>query len=1548
MDIENGSEQVRLSDFKAEGLIEWMFPVLGQVSGTLQTMNTTFEKVNELIDTTSIAFTTTAQVWTKFTLVMKITTFVAQARNTASKMDALSIAALLWQFYELLHGVISYTGIDPTFIFGLGEEYLDIQEFKAEGDIVTALGIAAAVSTLLPRSVAESLRLFSTTTRYRLLEDMAWIDDAITLVISIPSFIISFVSNKLKLLQMVLPDTLFAYINKFVELLDSIDAHYNVLLDWLPTSGTTKLIHKMQDLMTRYDQNKRELYQDKCFDEIKAVYAEMESYKLKIERVQSRASDGFRNTANRFRDFYKMANAMRQTIRQEPVMFIITGDPGIGKSYYLSQVIKLLEQKNTIYHYTPKPGEKDFHDHYSGQSIWMHEDIGQTGMVDFSRYIYYVSCNPTMLDAAAVENKSSIFFNSTVIVGTSNVDIVGGGIKVERDCGFADADAVRRRIKVVDTRGVEREGNEFKGAGKLFTYQLAQGVNLPGRYVPELDERGQQITIDLNNPVSFINLLSKYERRSKDQYKRKLEQIASIPLVEVPEFGAEGFEVRYSADDDSVTIASAVFDNPANGSDVRNGKIKIDMVNLGLGRYVVEPRYNIRSTIEQICEGKGVKFEPTKIYVDGISLLQCGLLLWGDLKYTGLDSHVISLAQSDFWSKLKNHYDVCKASMLDGMSTLLSKFSDSWSKCNVTVFNDIINYLKGIGSKYNLSLLNNIRKILPAVAVLSAITAGIYSYNSTSDDVVSAAKSVMVWPKYQERVRLGVLVAQGNEAARLPYNGNIDDKPEFMALRRNVLKVRVCSGARVSTAMAVLLDSEHFMLPMHLTIDENNEPVSEIFVHMYDNAEREVIAELAILKYSNTYEDISICKFKHPNVPRFTSIVSRFKNVPTTNQLYLVNTYGVIPLGIATISKTVGGYFSFRNDITKIPSDAVQYDAHASGLCGSLVVFDNGAIYGWHVACNTRTGLGYGRPIRKNIRDMIQDFKLSSTIPRKETSITGAISLDADRFYNVATNTKYVPSDLHPIAAQYGLVGEDGIIERAPAVCKGSIEINGVSKSIFDNAQTKNLTPGSPVNTKALAFAKLYMRKLLAKVTNGRVRNLTMFETLNGTSGIESIRGEYQYEYKDTMVAVPKTPARRASKNYIKAVDLTSAAGIPFDCKNGNLLKLGEQSEISERLLSEFMRVEEAALRGVKLIDGATFKDQLKDELRPHAKCNKPRLFAAGPLHYTLLLRKYFGELCSLFMDHRLSSGVMIGLNATSNEWDEFTRKLIRKPNLFDGDYKSWDGAMVKSFQLVLHEELANLKDDRVVAETLLSYLSETVRAGGNSKYMTTHSVPSGHGLTALYNSLINKMYVAYAFYALGYSGGSIDRFLEYFMLNVDSYVYGDDIIVAVTHEVSSWFNAISYTTIMDGIGLGFTNASKTAPTDPFVPLNELSFLKRKFYFHPELCKVTGPLELSVLRSTLCWISDPSRSEELLDQKMDNVQRELFLHPPVIYEYWWNKMKMAYKEVIELDYPEKSKDALMGLYDEGILSMLAEGCSFVRKRKQNRILRHKLCVRPNC
>lgn len=109
--------------------------------------------------------------------------------------------------------------------------------------------------------------------------------------------------------------------------------------------------------------------------------------------------------------------------RDEPLCIIFEGEAGSGKSALMNSFVDLLRKNNrTVYcHSVPSTNDaKDFYDDYENQEVFVMDDIGQQGKSQWRTLINFVSPVKYPLPCASASKKNTKFFNSKVILATTN------------------------------------------------------------------------------------------------------------------------------------------------------------------------------------------------------------------------------------------------------------------------------------------------------------------------------------------------------------------------------------------------------------------------------------------------------------------------------------------------------------------------------------------------------------------------------------------------------------------------------------------------------------------------------------------------------------------------------------------------------------------------------------------------------------------------------------------------------------------------------------------------------------------------------------------------------------------------------------------------------------------------------------------------------------------------------------------------------------------------------------------------------------------------
>lgn len=119
-------------------------------------------------------------------------------------------------------------------------------------------------------------------------------------------------------------------------------------------------------------------------------------------------------------------------------------------------------------------------------------------------------------------------------------------------------------------------------------------------------------------------------------------------------------------------------------------------------------------------------------------------------------------------------------------------------------------------------------------------------------------------------------------------------------------------------------------------------------------------------------------------------------------------------------------------------------------------------------------------------------------------------------------------------------------------------------------------------------------------------------------------------------------------------------------------------------------------------------------------------------------------------------------------------------------------------------------------------------------------SNPSGHPLTVVINSIVNSLYMRYAYYAIAKEKGWWRTPLFAFVVALMT--YGDDNIMTVKEGFDD-YNHTAIAAQFAKVGIKYTMAEKEAESVPFIHLKEASFLKHFAVWDSELNLYRSPVE---------------------------------------------------------------------------------------------------------
>lgn len=368
-----------------------------------------------------------------------------------------------------------------------------------------------------------------------------------------------------------------------------------------------------------------------------------------------------------------------------------------------------------------------------------------------------------------------------------------------------------------------------------------------------------------------------------------------------------------------------------------------------------------------------------------------------------------------------------------------------------------------------------------------------------------------------------------------------------------------------------------------------------------------------------------------------------------------------------------------------------------------------------------------------------------------------------------------------------------------------------------------------------------------------------------------------------------------AKVTYVDAINRSTSAGFPRNKSKKHFFNFVEPErgldhpiEFNEEIMQQVADIEEKYASGRRVMP--VFKGNLKDEPLSHKKrkAGKIRLFAGSPVAWTIVVRKYFVMLCRLMMLYRDVFEHGVGINAAGKEWGEMLRKMTNNfdPVLLErfiaGDFEAFDKSMIAALILISFEILIALakisgqfdeRDLLIMKGIAIDTAYGLVDFFGDlCMFMGVN--PSGHPLTVFINSIANSLYMRYAYYM-----ANPDSEVTSFQKNVFLRTFGDDNFMTVSKDID-WFDHTVIQQELGAAGIKYTMAEKEAESVPFIPLSEVTFLKRSFVYSEEVGGWLAPLDRKSI-SKMLMVHVQSKTDCVEHQTVSAVGsavREFFMY----------------------------------------------------------------------
>lgn len=364
---------------------------------------------------------------------------------------------------------------------------------------------------------------------------------------------------------------------------------------------------------------------------------------------------------------------------------------------------------------------------------------------------------------------------------------------------------------------------------------------------------------------------------------------------------------------------------------------------------------------------------------------------------------------------------------------------------------------------------------------------------------------------------------------------------------------------------------------------------------------------------------------------------------------------------------------------------------------------------------------------------------------------------------------------------------------------------------------------------------------------------------------------------------------------YIDRMNLDTSMGFPWNTTKTEFIHSAATEEEPEAVDFEpevwerVHAIEESYKQGVLV--HPVFTGHLKDEAVTLAKVHaaKTRLFTGAPCDWSIVVRKYLLSFVRLVQKNKFVFEAGPGVVCQSTEWGKIRDWLVVHglDQMIAGDYGKFDKRMLADFILAAFADIVGVHraagfDDEHCR--ILMCIGEDLAFsvcninGDLVQFFGTN--PSGHPLTVIVNSIVNSLYMRYAYCVLN-PAAEVDSFRS----NVRLFTYGDDNVSGISKS-TPWYNHTAIQAEFAKIGVEYTMADKQAESVPYIHIDDVSFLKRKWVWNDEVQAWMAPLEeASMIKSLTMWV--PSKSDDQYKHMVDVVTsacREYFFYGREKYE----------------------------------------------------------------
>jgi len=277
---------------------------------------------------------------------------------------------------------------------------------------------------------------------------------------------------------------------------------------------------------------------------------------------------------------------------------------------------------------------------------------------------------------------------------------------------------------------------------------------------------------------------------------------------------------------------------------------------------------------------------------------------------------------------------------------------------------------------------------------------------------------------------------------------------------------------------------------------------------------------------------------------------------------------------------------------------------------------------------------------------------------------------------------------------------------------------------------------------------------------------------------------------------------------------------------------------IHPELLESYQNYEQCYASGI--IPPSTMYEFPKDELRAKTKLLSTRSVSVMNLENVMLFRKTHLDLTAHMHQAAMRGDFQscVGINPEGISWANLYHELVSKSpeHCFDLDVSNWDGHMTPQLFYAASDVVSRIYEDDESSENYMIRRSIVTAAVfgydqfEDMSFKKLRGMPSGFAGTSIYNTIVHMM-VFYCFWLLLCAQNNLPGYANFnmYLSCVAVFFYGDDVVCSVSPQVVDWFNSMTIAEMYSYYGWPTTSAAKDGKIAPFVSVNDVQFLKRKF-----------------------------------------------------------------------------------------------------------------------